>query len=75
MIWPKNFVGAEVMLRVGPCWRSKEVRLWVFFPSNMYDTHLSGRMWRSRSEHLWSTSKKAAWWASGEGDNIVILSQ
>ena len=20
MVWPKNFVGAEVMLRVVPCW-------------------------------------------------------
>ena len=32
--------GAEVMLRVVPCRRLKVVRLWVFLPLNMYDTHL-----------------------------------
>ena len=42
MVWPKNFVGAEVMLRVVPCWRLKVVWLWVFLPLNMYDTHCLG---------------------------------
>ena len=75
MVWPKNFVGAEVILQVGPCWRLKEVRLWVFLPSNMYDIHLSGRTCRPRSEHLRPTSERAAWWASGEEDSIVMSSQ
>ena len=73
MVWPKNFVGAEAKLRVGPCRRLKEVWLWVFLPSNMYDTHLSGWIWRPRSEHLRSTLERAALWASGEGDNIDIV--
>ena len=68
---PKNLVGAERISLVFPHGSGMEELVSSFFPSKRIEVHLSGRICRSISMHLWVVMSRTAWWECMELEMIV----